>query len=89
MKKVKKTPERSPNSTMIRIQIHLKEALDLLAQQTDSSLQEVLERAIEQYKRQYFFHQLNASYEKLKSSDRESIKEEMKLWDYTLMDGLK
>lgn len=65
-------------------------ALCDLARETGQSLQSVLDRAIEDYRRKVFFDQLNAGYAALRA-DPEAWAEELaerKLWDTTLMDGL-
>jgi predicted transcriptional regulator len=62
-----------------------------LAEQTGQTTTEVLDKALEAYRRKAFFEQLNAGYADLRS-DKEAWAEhlaERKLWDATLMDGLE
>ena len=61
-----------------------------LAEQTGQSMTEVLDKALDAYRRKLFFEQLNAGYAALRA-DPEAWAEELqerKLWDATLMDGL-
>lgn len=74
--------------------IHLSEAtqhiLRELAEQTGQSMTDVLDKALDAYRRKLFFEQLNAGYTALRA-DPEAWAEELqerKLWDATLMDGL-
>lgn len=74
--------------------IHLSEAshraLTALAEQTGQTMAEVLDKALDDYRRKVFFEQLRADYVALKA-DPEAWAEELaerKLWEATLMDGL-
>jgi hypothetical protein len=61
-----------------------------LAEQTGQTMMEVLDKALDNYRRKVFFEQLNAGYAELRA-DPEAWAEhqaERKLWDATLMDGL-
>ncbi len=61
-----------------------------LAGQTGQSVQQVLDQALEDYRRKVFFEGLAADFAALKA-DPEAWAEELaerKLWDSTLMDGL-
>jgi hypothetical protein len=61
-----------------------------LAEQTGQTMQEVLDKALDAYRRKLFFEQMNAGYAELRA-DPEAWAEhlaERKLWDATLMDGL-
>ena len=61
-----------------------------LAEQTNQTETEVLDKALDAYRRKVFFEQLRADYAALKA-DPEAWAEELaerKLWDATLMDGL-
>jgi hypothetical protein len=61
-----------------------------LAEQTGQSMSEILDKALDAYRRKLFFEQLNAGYAALRA-DPEAWAEELeerKLWDATLMDGL-
>jgi hypothetical protein len=64
--------------------------LQELAEQTGQSMSDVLDKALDAYRRKLFFEQLNAGYAALQA-DPQAWAEEMeerKLWDATLMDGL-
>jgi hypothetical protein len=61
-----------------------------LAEQTGRTMLEVLDKALEAYRRKLFFEQLNVGYAELRA-DPEAWAEhlaERQLWDPTLMDGL-
>ena len=61
-----------------------------LAEQTGQPMTEVLERALDAYRRKLFFEQLNAGYAELRA-DPEAWAEhlaERQRWDATLLDGL-
>jgi len=54
-------------------------------------MQAVLDAAIERYEREIFLDEANAAYARMKA-DPKTWKEELaerRLWDVTLMDGLK
>ena len=61
-----------------------------LAGKTNQTMMDVLDKALDAYRRKLFFDQLNAGYAELRA-DPEAWAEhlaERKLWDATLMDGL-
>jgi hypothetical protein len=61
-----------------------------LAEQTGQTMPDVLDKALDAYRRKLFFEQMNAGYAELRA-DPEAWAEhlaERKLWDATLMDGL-
>jgi hypothetical protein len=64
--------------------------LQELAQQTGQTLTEVLDKALDAYRRTLFFDQLNAGYAELRADPQAwaEMEAERKLWDATLMDGL-
>jgi hypothetical protein len=61
-----------------------------LAEQTGQTMTEVLDKALDVYRRQVFFEQLNAGYAELRADPEAwaALEAERKLWDATLMDGL-
>ena len=80
----------NPNPN-IRISRRSKATLRELARREGKPMQAVLDEAIEQYRRDKFFEELNASYARLRQ-DPEAWKQEMAErdeWDVTLSDGLK
>ena len=61
-----------------------------LADQTGQTMTDVLDKALDAYRRKVFFERLNAGYGELRA-DPEAWAEteaERKLWDATLLDGL-
>jgi hypothetical protein len=77
------TPTVSISETAHRI-------LRELSEQTGLSPAEVLDRALDAYRRRVFFEQLNAGYAALRADPEAwaELEAERKLWDATLMDGL-
>jgi len=74
----------------VRISEASHQILKGLAEQTGQTMMDVLEKALDTYRRKLFFEQLNAGYAELRA-DPEAWAEhlaERKLWDATLMDGL-
>jgi hypothetical protein len=66
------------------------QVLKELAEQTGQTMMDVLDKALDAYRRKVFFDRLNAGYAELRA-DPEAWAEhlaERKLWDATLMDGL-
>lgn len=81
-----KTAE-NPN---IRISPQSKATLRMLAQHEGKPMQTVLDQAIEQYRRDSFFRELDEGYARLQA-DPQAWQEELderQLWDSTLADGL-
>jgi hypothetical protein len=74
----------------VRISEASRQVLKELAEQTDQTMMEVLDKALDAYRRKLFFERLNAGYAQLRA-DPEAWAEhlaERKQWDATLMDGL-
>ncbi len=61
-----------------------------LAEQTGQTMMDVLDKALDAYRRKLFFEQLNAGYAELQADPAAWSEHlaERKLWDATLMDGL-
>jgi predicted transcriptional regulator len=77
-------------STTVRVSEHTHEVLRELADATGKPLQRVLEDAVEQYRRERFFDDLHAAYERLaadRAAWRDELAERAEL-DGTLADGL-
>ena len=75
----------------VRISETSHQLLKELAEQTGQTMMDVLDKALDAYRRKLFIEQLNAGYAELRA-DPEAWAEhlaERKLWDATLMDGLE
>jgi hypothetical protein len=75
----------------VRINRAAHATLRSLAEETDESMTEVLDKAIEAYRRQWFLMGLNADFAKMRNN-REAWKAELaerEAWDATLADGLQ
>jgi hypothetical protein len=61
-----------------------------MAEQSGKTMREILEKALEAYRRRLFFENLNAGYAALKADPKAwaAMEEERKAWEATLMDGL-
>ncbi len=85
-------PMKKPTkkSTTVRISEESYQLLREMAAQECDSMQNVLDRALERYRRQRFWEEMNVAYAAIQS-DPEAVaaeKKEFALWDVTLMDGL-
>jgi hypothetical protein len=61
-----------------------------LAERTGQTPLEILDKALDAYRRKVFFEQVNAGYAELRADPEAwaALEAERKLWDATLMDGL-
>jgi hypothetical protein len=77
-------------STMVRISEKSSKVLKQLASESGDTMQAVLDKALEEYRRKAFFDSFDASVEALQADPAawEEYKAEQKVWDATLMDGL-
>jgi len=78
-------------STTVRIRRETKQMLERIANQTGQKTQEVLDNALEAYRRRIFLEQANQAYALLKQDTDRWAEElaERKAWDITLSDDLK
>ena len=77
-------------STTVRISEQTHNRLREMAAQSGEPMQAVLDKALEQYRRQKFWEEMRTAYAAIES-DPEAVaaeKKEFALWDATLMDGL-
>ncbi len=78
------------SSTTVRLSDNAVKNLRELAAESGETMQAVLDKAIEEYRRKRFFEEADRAYAVLQS-DPEAWAEELKFraeWDATLMDGL-
>jgi hypothetical protein len=74
----------------LRINQEMHELIKDMASSEGTSMQKILDRAIEAYRRQRFLEEANAAYQSLRD-DPAAWKEEMKereTWEATLADGM-
>jgi len=78
-------------STTIRVSDKTHACLHELAREVGVSMQDVVEQAIELYRRKVLFAQANAAYAALLSDPAaaEDWEQEFAAWDTTLQDGLE
>lgn len=77
-------------TTTIRVPVETRDLLNRLARTSGTSMQQVLETALEQYRRRQFLEALNTAYAALQADPQAQAEEaaELALWDTTLLDGL-
>jgi hypothetical protein len=83
--------KNSTASANVRISLRGHQLLRQLAKEEQQSMQAILDRALERYRRESFLLAANADFEALKSNPR-AWKEELRereLWEQTLADGLE
>ncbi len=78
------------SSPTVGISEKARQTLTELAEQTGKTVQDILDQAVEDYRRKVFFEQLNADYAALKADPQAWAEEleERRLWEATLGDGL-
>jgi hypothetical protein len=78
------------SSITVRLDAASRETLKELAAQSGQSMQEVLRRAVEEYRRRVFLEGVNAAYARLRRDPRawEQAGREREEWDATVADGL-
>lgn len=87
-----KQPTKQPakQSATVRISEQSHHRLRELAAQSGEPMQAVLDKALEQYRRQKFLEECSAAYAALQQDPLAwaDYQEELAAWDVTLMDGL-
>jgi predicted transcriptional regulator len=78
-------------TTTIRVSLRTRDLLQELAQMSGSSMQAVLEQALEQYRRQQLLEETNAAYAALRAAPEAwaDLEQERLAWEQTLADGLE
>jgi predicted transcriptional regulator len=78
-------------STTIRVSEKTRDTVHDLARNVGVPMAEIVERAIEQYRRQHILDTANAQYAALRADPEAwaEIEAERALWDATLLDGLE
>jgi predicted transcriptional regulator len=78
-------------SSTVRVSEATRATLRELASQTGLSMQEVLDRAVDEYRRRSFFEALNRAFTALRNDPQAWAEEleERKAWEGTLADGLE
>src|SRR5437588_6903232 len=74
----------------VRISEASHQVLKELAEQTRQTTMDVLDKALDAYRRKLFFEKLNAGYAELRADPQAWAEHqaEREMWDATLMDGL-
>ncbi|HEY7493599.1 MAG TPA: toxin-antitoxin system protein [Candidatus Tectomicrobia bacterium] len=76
-------------TTTIRVSLRTRALLQELAQTSGSSMQTILDQALEQFRRQQLLEATNAAYAALHADPeaRTNLEHERQEWDQTLKDG--
>jgi predicted transcriptional regulator len=78
-------------SVTVRINVSTRDKVREISEREQQPMHEVIEKAIEEYRRRRFLEEVNAAYAALKA-DPEAWREELEeraAWDATLADGLE
>ena len=77
-------------TTTIRVSTETRDLLNDLARRTGTSMQQVLETALKEFRRRQFLEALNAAYLAAQTDPVAQAEEAAELaeWDATLLDGL-
>ena len=78
-------------STTIRVSEKTRDTVHDLARKVGVPMAEVVERAVEAYRRQCFVEAINTGYAELRADPEAwaAYQEELSAWDATLLDGLE
>ena len=78
-------------TTTIRVSLRTRDLLQELAKTSGSTMQAVLEQALEQYRRQQLLDATNAAYATLRAKPEAwaNLAQERLAWEQTLADGLE
>lgn len=87
----KRDDREEPMSTTIRVSEKTRDTLHELARKVGAPMAEVVEQAIEQYRRQHILDQANAQYATLRADPEAwaEVQAERAIWETTLADGLE
>jgi predicted transcriptional regulator len=79
------------STTTIRVSTKTRNILREMAVRIGLSMQEIVEQAIENYRRQHLFTTANAAYAALRADSKawQAYQAEQAEWDVTLADGLE
>ena len=78
-------------TTTLRISLRARDLLQEFAQTSGSSMQAVLEQALEQYRRQQLLEATNAAYAAIRAAPEAwaNLEQERLAWEQTQADGLE
>lgn len=76
-------------ATQLRIDETTHTVIKNLAKESGESMQSIVDKAVERYKRELFFESLNEDFKRLRESETDwnAELEERRLWEKTLLDG--
>lgn len=78
-------------AVQVRVNESTHSAISSLAKELGESMQSVVDKAVERYKRDIFLEQLNQDFRCLRENEEDwNVElEERRLWDNTLLDGVE
>jgi hypothetical protein len=77
------------SGTTVRIREETREALRELEDQTGQGIQDLLARAVDQFRRSLILAETNVAYGRLAAQTSDEFGAELDEWDATLADGLE
>jgi len=85
------TAKTHDNTTTVRIRERALTMLRELAAEESMSMTDLLDRAIDAYRRTRFLEAVNRDFAALRADENawQEYQDELRLWDATLMDGLE
>jgi predicted transcriptional regulator len=78
-------------TTTIRVSLQTRKTVQTLAQATGVSMQQVIDQALELYRRQQLLLETNRAYARLRKDEEawDAFTHELAQWDKTLADGIE
>ncbi|MCL4863685.1 MAG: hypothetical protein KJZ93_30045 [Caldilineaceae bacterium] len=78
-------------TTTIRVSLQTRETLQVLSRTTGAPMQQVIDRALELYRRQLLLLDTNRAYARLRQDQAawDGFVDELAQWDETLTDGIE
>jgi len=79
------------DTTTVRVSVHTRELISELAVGAGTSMQAIVEEAVEAYRRQQLLLEANAAYANLREDEPawNAFQEELSVWEAALADGLE
>ncbi len=78
-------------AVQVRVNESTHSAISSLAKELGESMQTVVDKAIERYKREIFLEHLNEDFRRFRENEKDwnAELEERRLWDNTMLDGVE
>lgn len=78
-------------AVQVRVNESTHAIINSLAKELGESMQSIVDKAVERYKREIFLESLNQDFKRLRENEEDWVSEleERKLWENTLLDGVE